>query len=190
MCPVPIGVEGVLWIGGIGLARGYLKHPKLSSSVFRPNPFEGGEEVYCSGDVARWDEDGSIRILGRKDEQVKVNGIRVELEGIESALLTHPRVLKAGVTCALNAKAAVSHFVAFCTARSGGGPAESLADIKAYLGTRLAPYAIPQALHWIESLPLSPNGKLDRKALSVLYKEKYAQKNKVGLGFCCISRPI
>ncbi|MDY7094186.1 MAG: non-ribosomal peptide synthase/polyketide synthase [Acidobacteriota bacterium] len=166
--PVPVGVTGQLYIGGLGVGRGYLGRPALTAERFGPDPLssEEGARWYRTGDLARWRENGDLEFLGRMDHQVKVRGFRVELGEIEQALGDHPGVREAAV-------------VAHTPATSGGAGGTRLvgyvvyeenadlgaADLRAYLKERLPEYMVPASLVELGSLPLTPNGKVDRDAL-------------------------
>ncbi|MGH7394037.1 MAG: amino acid adenylation domain-containing protein, partial [Candidatus Methylomirabilales bacterium] len=161
--PVPLGVPGELYIGGVGLARGYLQRPELTSEKFLPDPFSGvpGVRVYRTGDLARYLSDGNLEFLGRIDHQVKVRGFRIELGEIEAVLGRHPGVQEA---CAVvredhpGEKRLVGYYVA------GQGVVEPEA-LRGYLQGKLPEYMVPGALVGLPALPLTPNGKVDRKAL-------------------------
>jgi thioesterase domain-containing protein/acyl carrier protein len=165
MGPLPAGIAGELWIGGIGLARGYLGRSDWTADRFRPDPFSGraGARIYRTGDLARQDEDGSITFLGRIDHQVKIRGFRVEPGEIESVLARHPRVRNAALT--LQAKpGGYSGLIAYI--EPAGGDAKGLAeDLRAYLKERLPPYMLPAGFMILDKLPLSPSGKVDRRGL-------------------------
>ncbi|MVT11414.1 non-ribosomal peptide synthetase [Chitinophaga tropicalis] len=157
---VPVGVIGELCIGGVGVARGYLNKPELTAEKFVANPFRAGERMYRTGDLARWLADGSIEYLGRKDDQVKIRGFRIEPGEIETALQGHGSV----TTAAVIARAVGSgekELVAYVV----GGEALQASTLRAYLGSLLPAYMVPGYFVQLEALPLSPNGKLDRKRL-------------------------
>jgi len=167
--PVPIGVIGELYIGGDGLARGYLNRPELTAERFIPNPFMTPEEraqgcntrLYRTGDLCRYLEDGNIEYIGRIDHQVKIRGFRIELDEIESALLSHPAVVEATVIARedeLGNKRLVAYYVSL---DDTVGP--SL--LRELLKASLPAYMIPAFFVSLEAMPLTPNGKLDRKAL-------------------------
>ena len=159
--PVPIGVSGEIFIGGVQVGRGYLDRPDLTAERFVPDPFATpGARLYKTGDLGRWLADGTIEYLGRNDFQVKIRGFRIELGEIEAQLAGCPGVREA-VVLARESGAGDMRLVAYYTA------AEPLAAdfLRHHLSERLAEYMVPAAYVWLESLPLTPNGKLDRKAL-------------------------
>jgi amino acid adenylation domain-containing protein len=156
--PVPLGIPGEVWLGGAGLARGYLHRPDLTAERFRPDPFSGpGERLYRTGDLARRRADGSLELLGRIDHQVKLRGFRIELGEIEAALLAHPAVREAAVL-ALE-EGADRRLVAYVA------PPLEIDDLRGHLVARLPAYMVPGSWVMLETLPRTPNGKLDRKAL-------------------------
>lgn len=163
--PVPIGVAGELYIGGDGLARGYLHRPALTAERFIADPFsqEPGSRMYKTGDLARYQSDGTIEFLGRIDHQVKVHGYRIELGEIESQLRQHPTVHEAVVIVRAQAGSTDHRLVAYITMEAD----QSIipADLKAFLRDRLPDYMLPSAFVRLDVLPLTSNGKVDRDAL-------------------------
>jgi amino acid adenylation domain-containing protein len=159
--PVPVGVAGNLFVGGDGLAIGYLDQPELTAERFIQNPFQPGSRLYRTGDRARYLPDGNLEFLGRKDNQVKVRGFRVELGEIEAALLRHPAVRH----CAVVARAGssgINQITAYLVARPH---LSSAVDWRQYLAQILPDYMVPAGFVILESIPLSPNGKVNRDAL-------------------------
>lgn len=168
MRPVPPGVAGDLYLTGIQLAQGYLGRPDLTASRFIADPFAPGERMYRTGDVARWLTNGAVEYLGRSDDQLKIRGQRIELGEIDRVMLALPDVGQA-----------VSHACVFNQAAATGGDARQLvgylvsdsglpldtAALKARLAEQLPPHMVPVVLMQLADLPLSANGKLDRKAL-------------------------
>ncbi|WCY87275.1 non-ribosomal peptide synthase/polyketide synthase [Pseudomonas aeruginosa] len=156
--PVPVGVLGELYLAGRGLARGYHQRPGLTAERFVASPFVAGERMYRTGDLARYRADGVIEYAGRIDHQVKLRGLRIELGEIEARLLEHPWVREAAVL-AVDGRQLVGYVV---LESEGGDWREALA---AHLATSLPEYMVPAQWLALERMPLSPNGKLDRKAL-------------------------
>jgi amino acid adenylation domain-containing protein len=158
--PLPAGVAGELYIGGVQVARGYLGRPALTAEKFVPDPFSPapGARLYRTGDLARWRADGAIEYLGRLDHQVKLRGFRIELGEIESALRECPGVTDC-VVVARDDEAGDRQLVAYTVG------AADFDTLRAALGRTLPEYMVPAAFVGMDALPLSPNGKLDRKAL-------------------------
>jgi thioesterase domain-containing protein/acyl carrier protein len=160
--PVPVGVPGELHIGGLCLADGYLNRPDLTAERFIADPFRSGGRLYKTGDLARYMADGNIEFLGRIDHQVKVRGFRVEVGEIEAALAQHPAVREAVVKPFRDDGGNVS--LAGYVVRKG--PVEAT-DLGRHLRTALPEYMVPGAFVFLDSLPITPNGKVDRAALPV-----------------------
>jgi amino acid adenylation domain-containing protein len=158
---VPVGVPGELYIGGAGVARGYLNQPALTASRFVPLAGAGPQRVYRTGDEVQWQADGNLQFFGRLDDQVKIRGYRIELGEIESVLAAHPGVLEA-VVLAREDTPGDRRLVAYLVWE--GEPAEP-ATLRAYLKKKLPDYMVPAAIVALQALPLTPNGKVDRKAL-------------------------
>lgn len=162
--PVPVGESGELYIGGLGVARGYLNQPKLTAERFIPNPFTNDPEdiLYKSGDVVRYLEDGRIDFIGREDDQVKVRGFRIELGEIEAQLLRHDCVRNAKVVVNLD-EAGNKRLVAYVV--QDEDQAATVSELRRFLGVNLPDYMIPSLFVFMEMLPLTANGKLDHNAL-------------------------
>lgn len=160
--PVPIGVIGELYIGGIGLARGYLNCPDLTAEKFIPNPFdnEPGRRLYKTGDLARYLTDGKIEFLGRIDNQVKLRGFRIELGEIEAVLRQHPQVQKT-VVILREDQPGNKRLVAYVVSDT---KSIDTSELRRFLSEKLPDYMIPSAFVQMEVLPLTPNGKSDRRA--------------------------
>jgi amino acid adenylation domain-containing protein len=172
--PVPLGVAGELCLAGDNLARGYRDQPGLTAERFVPDPFgpEPGRRLYRTGDLARFRPDGDLEFLARIDQQVKVRGFRIELEEIESVLLTHPRIREA-VVAAREDGAGDKQLVAYFVGR-GPGPV-SVAELREHLRRTLPDYAVPSLFQRLPALPLTPNGKVDRRALPVPERDRPGQ---------------
>ncbi len=161
--PVPQGVAGELHIGGAGLARGYINRSDLTAERFVPNPFgEAGTRLYRTGDVARYRADGTIDYLGRVDHQVKIRGFRIELGEIEATLARVAQVREA-IVVAREDEASGKRLVAYLTKAEGAAP--DVAALRAALQRELPDYMVPSAIVVLDAIPLTPNGKIDRKAL-------------------------
>ncbi|RKH59256.1 non-ribosomal peptide synthetase, partial [Corallococcus llansteffanensis] len=164
--PVPQGVPGELFIGGVQVGRGYLGRPELTAERFIPDAFSDtpGARLYRTGDVARWLPDGAIEYLGRADFQVKVRGLRIELGEIESALEQHPAVQQAVVVARAGTTASDTRLVAYLVGRAGLPAVESEA-LRVFLVEKLPEYMVPSVFVPLAALPLTSSGKVDRKAL-------------------------
>ncbi len=164
----PLGVPGELVIAGVGLARGYHQRPELTAERFVDNPFDGETRIYRTGDLARWNEKGEIDYLGRIDNQVKIRGYRIEIGEIEARLRQHPSVKDAFVMAhALGGREA--ELCAYVT-----GTAVASEELLRFVGETLPEYMVPSTLTHLEAFPLSPNGKLDRKALPLPQRDQQA----------------
>jgi amino acid adenylation domain-containing protein len=160
--PVPVGVSGELCVGGVGVARGYLKLPGLTAERFVPDPYgPPGSRMYRTGDRVRWRGDGTLEYLARLDDQVKVNGVRVEPGEVESALSAHPQV-RAAVVTAFTGVDGVSRLAAYVHSRNGEIPADQL---RRFLRGRLPDPFVPSVFVPMTGFPLTPSGKVDRAAL-------------------------
>jgi amino acid adenylation domain-containing protein len=164
MEPVAVGVRGELYIGGRGVGRGYLNRPELTAERFLPHPFsaEPGARLYRTGDIARYLEDGNIEFIGRIDEQVKVRGYRIELGEIEAVLAQHSAIREA-VTAVREGIEEEKHLAAYVVAANGQQLTSS--ELRSYLQERLPAYMVPSAFVQLDELPLTLNGKVDRRAL-------------------------
>ncbi|MBD2540823.1 non-ribosomal peptide synthetase [Coleofasciculus sp. FACHB-SPT36] len=173
--PVPVGVAGELHIGGVGLARGYLNRPDLTQQKFIPNPFKnltiqppslagdslGESRLYKTGDLARYLPDGNIEFLGRIDNQVKLRGFRIELGDIEAALMQHPTIRET-VVLLREDNPGDKRLVAYIVPKE---QAPSIHDLQDFLKQKLPSYMVPSAFMFLEALPLTANGKIERRAL-------------------------
>jgi len=166
--PSPPGVPGSLFVGGDGLARGYLGRPRLSALSFIPNPLSDspGERLYATGDLCRSRPDGSLDFLGRGDRQVKVRGFRIELGEIESILMDHPQLEQAivGVEESSAGGKALTAFLVGTESKE----ARELSSLRAFLRERLPSHMVPARMVFLPEFPLNPNGKVDRSALPSL----------------------
>lgn len=159
MQPLPPGVAGDLYLGGVQLARGYLGRDDLTAERFLADPFVPGNRLYRTGDVARWREDGAVEYLGRNDHQIKLRGLRIELGEIDAALRTAPGVSRADVLLRED-RPGEPRLVAYLNA---GSPQAD--ELRTHLATRLPEYMVPSAFVVLEHWPVTANGKLDRAAL-------------------------
>lgn len=160
---VPAGVTGELYIGGVGLARGYHNQPVQTAELFIPHPYSqnAGERLYRSGDLARYRADGNIEFHGRVDDQVKIRGFRIEVGEVEAVLAQHAGI-RESVVVAREDDRGSTRLVAYIVANNGD---LQIAELRNYMKQRLPEYMLPSAVVQLDALPLTPNGKLDRKAL-------------------------
>ncbi|WP_350304366.1 amino acid adenylation domain-containing protein, partial [Photorhabdus viridis] len=169
--PVPLGVAGEIYVGGDGVAYGYLNHPELTAERFLVDPFSDHPDarMYRTGDLARYMPDGNLEFLGRNDQQVKIRGFRIEPGEIEARLIEHPAVCES-VVLALG-EGQDKRLVAYVVVQADEGLANSL---RAHLSATLPDYMVPSAFVRLDALPLTPNGKLDRRALPAPDNEAFA----------------
>ena len=162
---VPVGVAGELYIGGVGLARGYRDRPGLTAERFIPDPFgrPPGGRLYKTGDLARWRPDGTLECLGRIDHQVKIRGFRVELGEVEAALARHAGVRDVVVEARPDPSEEMS-LAAYIVPRDGTNPTAAT-ELRRWLQRQLPEYMVPSTFVSLDALPLTPNGKVDRRAL-------------------------
>ena len=169
--PAPIGVAGEIYVGGEGVACGYLNRADLTAERFLPDPFrnEGGGRFYKTGDLGRWLQDGTIEFLGRNDFQVKIRGFRMELGEIEARLASQPEVREAVVVA--REEEGEKRLVAYYTGQEVGAE-----ELRRWLSSSLPEYMVPAAYVHLESLPLTVNGKLDRRGLPAPEGEAYVRR--------------
>jgi acyl carrier protein len=165
---VPVGVVGELYIGGVGVARGYVNRPELTAERFVPDPFsaDAGARMYRTGDLGRWRSDGNIEYVGRNDSQVKIRGFRIELEEIEAAMMAYPGIRKAVVVLRED-QPGDKWLVAYVNMEQTSSGKQELDSclIRQHLRKMLPEYMVPAAIVELEKIPLTSNGKLDRKLL-------------------------
>jgi acyl carrier protein len=198
MQPAPIGVPGELYIGGVGVARGYWGKTDLTTERFLLNPNNNQNRVYKTGDRVRYLNDGKLEYLGRLDNQVKIRGFRIELGEIETVLTQHPHILQAVVTV-IEDKPGEQRLVAYIVPNTTlnilntsniSEDGEFTIKIRQYLGEKLPGYMIPAVFVVLEQLPLTPNGKVDRKALPSPNILRLTEKNSLVLPQTQIEREI
>ena len=169
---LPVGVVGELYLGGEGLARGYLNKPDLTAENFVPNPFKAGARLYRTGDLVRYQEDGNVEYVGRIDNQVKIRGVRLELGEIEAILSQHPDII-ACVVLAKEFAPGDRRLLAYIQTSQTEDISE---ELRQFLGERIPNYGIPSVFITLESFPLTNNGKLNTKALLAL---NYSSKKQI-----------
>ncbi|MCW2534505.1 MAG: amino acid adenylation domain protein, partial [Modestobacter sp.] len=172
LSPVPLGAPGLIVFSGICVGRGYVNDPERTRPVFQDDPLREGQRICRTGDYGRWRPDGKLDFLGRRDNQVKIAGFRIEIGEIENALLRVPGV-RDGATVVVEGADRSTRLEAFYC-----GPRAVAVDVlRDRLAASLPAYMVPSAFHWRESLPLTPNGKIDRKALAALAREPDAAED-------------
>ncbi|MEU9054363.1 amino acid adenylation domain-containing protein [Streptomyces sp. NPDC048384] len=163
LSPVPLGAPGAIVFSGVCVGRGYVNDPERTRQAFVPDPHRAGRRLYRGGDYGRWVPGGKLEFLGRQDTQVKIRGFRIEIGEVESAMLRAPGV-RDGAVVAVEGAGQGGRLVAFY---SGDGPLED-ADLRDRLGRSLPEYMVPSEFHWQENLPVTANGKVDKKGLTAL----------------------
>ena len=162
----PPGVPAEMYIGGSGLARGYLQQPDITAASFIPDPFcaEPGSRLYRTGDLARLLPDGNIEYLGRIDHQVKIRGYRIELGEIENIVSQHQLVKEVAVIVQEHIPGS-RRLIAYVVASTEGDESQRTSELRAYVQQQLPEYMVPALFMWLKALPQTQNGKIDRKAL-------------------------
>jgi len=166
LAPVPLGAPGEIVFSGVCVGRGYINDPERTRRAFMADPHRAGQRLYRSGDYGRWLPDGRLEFLGRRDSQVKIRGFRIEIGEIENTLLRVPGVREAAVVVTEGP----GHSKCLVAFYAGNGPLDA-ASLRDRLGDSLPNYMLPTAFHWREGLPLTGNGKVDKKALAALAAE-------------------
>ncbi|MFD5876718.1 amino acid adenylation domain-containing protein [Streptomyces sp. NPDC060322] len=175
LSPVPLGSPGAIAFSGVCVGRGYINDPERTRAAFLPDPYRAGERLHLGGDYGRWLPDGRLAFLGRRDAQVKIRGFRIEIGEVENALLRQDGVRDGAVVVAEGAGRG-RRLVAFCT----GAPPLPADVLRDGLSTTLPPYMVPSAFHWREALPLTANGKTDRRELSLIAAESGGPEEREG----------
>lgn len=157
----PCGVPGELYISGASVARGYVNHDKLTSDKFSSDPFRPGVIMYRTGDLARRLEDGNIEYIGRADNQVKIRGYRIEPQEIEVTLMNHPDISEAAILIWQDQNGEHELCAYYCSVQK-----LNAIDLRSYMASELPEYMIPAKWVWVDSIPLTPNGKVDRAKTS------------------------
>ncbi|WP_026253049.1 non-ribosomal peptide synthetase [Streptomyces sp. PsTaAH-124] len=162
LAPVPLGAPGLIAFSGVCVGRGYVNDPERTREAYHKDPYRPGERLYLAGDWGRWHPGGTLEFLGRRDSQVKIRGFRIEIGEIENTLLRAPGV-RDGAVVVTELPGRGTHLVAFYS-----GQPLAAAELRHTLGAALPAYMVPSAFHWQDALPLTANGKTDRKALTAL----------------------
>jgi amino acid adenylation domain-containing protein len=174
--PLPLGAVGEIYIAGTGVARGYVRRGEMTAQRFVANPFDGGKggRMYKTGDLGRWQSDGTLQYLGRNDDQVKIRGYRIELGEIEAQLAEHESVLKVVVVAVEDAPGR-KRLVAYVTKNESGEL--DVDELRTYLKHRLPEHMLPAAFVVLDNLPLTPSGKVDRRSLPSPTMDAYAARD-------------
>ncbi|MDB0554280.1 non-ribosomal peptide synthetase, partial [Ralstonia solanacearum] len=193
--PVPIGAVGELYIGGEGVAQGYLNRPELNAERFIADPFrpDANTKLYRTGDLGRYLPDGNIEFLGRIDSQVKIRGFRVELGEIETALALHPDVREAVVLT--RGDQAGKQLAAYVVPRDAMVLAPDCVGVYArrmrrHLQDRLPDYMVPSSIHFLAAFPMTPNGKLDRNALLALQADETSHEQDIPMDASSVEQKL
>ncbi len=178
--PVPVGVPGEIYVGGVGLAHGYLNRPDLTEAAFMADPYSrvDGARMYKTGDLGRQLEDGAVEIIGRADDQVKIRGFRIELGEIENAIAAQAGIQDVCVLARQDEPASSKVLVAYLRMREGVTP--NVAELRARIRQRLPDFMVPSAFVFLDVLPITPNGKVDKKALPKPSSEAFVTQDFVG----------